>query len=776
MRTTFAALAALACLASAERLLAHGFALYEMVNGSDNVTGVTVVSNQPVLDQDGVTPGPDNLFLDNFFIQTSGSNDGDMGTYEGGPQIVGGSVGWSGAYFTIVSPLFYSDGTGTAAVPAVPGTWLNFFDRYPNNSDGLHPGASAGNFNLTGSAATGGFAISLYDFHEVEKDLVLSPASSQTYGEYGYAFDVTIPFDGGSTYTIGPLVNVFGTGTKPDPDNPGGFSNATDAQQDAATQQVYDAVMAAAPEPSTAGLAAAGAVVFGLAGLRRLKPRRRGRFALRASALCWGLLWAAIACGHGFNIEVNTTGGTPSSLSVFSQEQYFDNVEVPSSMSPENMFIEEFSASPTTGTLGTYYSVLHGFCATAGPAPSFTATFNVVSPLYFSSGLPCGANPLGPVVAQPASPGTFMNIYDLWAGNPEPVTDPHPGASFGNVILTGTTTFAPGFGVSLTDPHELEHDLYLSATSTQTYGEYGFAYTVTMHFSGTNATLTTPPLVDVYAVSDPNLGDFPDYAPYTQQDAASVAIYQVATRSNAPSWAAATSGSWNNPANWSNWPGNGVPGSPPTGAGLQVAIGAATTMPLTISLDAPQTVGALIFGNSASNTTGYTISAGTAGTLTLDNLTAGAEIDVTGGSHAISANVVLADNLWIAPRTGTALVISGNVSQSSAAEAMTLSGPGTLVLSGSNSFTGGTYVAAGTLEVVNPAALPDGSSVAVGADTEAAFAAIVPDGNSGRLSPPALYSSPSIVPEPGTPALLLGACLMSAGGCLFAAYNGHGKV
>ena len=272
---------------------------------------------------------------------------------------------------------------------------MNFFDRYPNNSDGLHPGASAGNFNLTGSAATGGFGISLYDFHEVEKDLVLSATSSQTYGEYGYAFDVTIPFSDGLTYTVGPLVDVFGTGTNTDPDNPGGFSNAPDAQQDAATQQVYDAVTTAAPEPPTAFLAATAAAVFGLAGLRRLKPRRRGRFAVRATALCLGLLGAAIACGHGFNIEVNTTGGTPSSLSVFSQEQYFDNLEVPSSASPENMFIEEFDAMPTTGTMGTYYSVLHGFCATAGPAPSFTASFNVVSPLYFSNGVGSGAEPGG---------------------------------------------------------------------------------------------------------------------------------------------------------------------------------------------------------------------------------------------------------------------------------------------------------------------------------------------------------------------------------------------
>ncbi len=351
---------------------------------------------------------------------------------------------------------------------------------------------------------------------------------------------------------------------------------------------------------------------------------------------------AKFAWGHGFNIEVNTTGGTPSSLSVFSQEQYFDNLEVPSSKSPENMFIEEFSASPTPGTLGSYYSVLHGFCATAGPVPSFTASFNVISPLYFSDGVGpggvgSGANQTGPVIAQPAGPGTFLNIYDLWAGNPEPVTDPHPGASYGNVIVSGTTSFAPGFGVSLTDPHELERDLYLSSTSTQTYGEYGFAFTVTLYFPSTHTTLTTAPLVDVYATSDPNLGAFPTYAQHSQQDAASVAIFQAATRSEPPSWSLAIGGSWNNLSNWANWPGNGIPGSAPFGAGVQVAIDAATTIPRTVTLDSPQTIGTLIIGNSASNAVGYTLAPGTSGTLTLTNLTAGAQILITGGSNSISA-------------------------------------------------------------------------------------------------------------------------------------------
>jgi hypothetical protein len=274
MKTVFATLCFVALPASAEQLFAHGFELLVNSDSSGNPTSITVVSNQPVLDQDNVTAGPSNLFLDTFFLQTGGTNAGQIGTYEGGPQIVGSAPPWSNASFTIVSPLYYSDGTGTGAVPASAGTYLQFFDRFPNNSDGNHPGASNGMFNLTGSAATGGFGISLDDFHEAEKDLFLGAGSTQTNGEYGYAFDVTVPFTNGPPLTVGPLIDVFATGTTSDPDNPGGFSLVPDSQQDAATLQIYDAAMAVVPEPSTVLLASAGTVLFGLARFRRFLLQR----------------------------------------------------------------------------------------------------------------------------------------------------------------------------------------------------------------------------------------------------------------------------------------------------------------------------------------------------------------------------------------------------------------------------------------------------------------------------------------------------------------------
>ena len=139
---------------------------------------------------------------------------------------------------------------------------------------------------------------------------------------------------------------------------------------------------------------------------------------------------ANLACGHGFEIAVNSYSN-PTALNISSEEGLFNNqfiaTTVLNGLSPENMFIEEFSATPTSGTMGTYYSVLHGGPVSSGAFLPYTATFNVVSPLYYSNGVGCGVNQTGPVVAQPASAGTFLNLYDVWAGNPDPITDPHPG-------------------------------------------------------------------------------------------------------------------------------------------------------------------------------------------------------------------------------------------------------------------------------------------------------------------------------------------------------------
>ena len=72
------------------------------------------------------------------------------------------------------------------------------------------------------------------------------------------------------------------------------------------------------------------------------------------------------------------------------------------------------------------------------------------------------------------------------------------------------------------------------------------------------------------------------------------------------------SSSWNNAANWNN---DLVAG----GIGREAALFAPTVTGLNVTLDAAQTVGLLTLGNSASANTGYTIAAGSGGTLTFSN-------------------------------------------------------------------------------------------------------------------------------------------------------------
>jgi hypothetical protein len=223
------------------------------------------------------------------------------------------------------------------------------------------------------------------------------------------------------------------------------------------------------------------------------------------------------AWGHGFDLSVDAYTN-PNSFIVASAQPVLDNDPTNPTRGPNNLFLDQFDGTPNGD--GSY-PTLEGFAQTSGPFPFTSATFNVVSPLFFSDGT-------GPAV--PASTGTHLHIYDLWAGNPDPVNNPHPGASFGDVYVNGTTPFYSGFGVSLFDQHELEKDLHLAAGSTQTYGEYGFAFDVTVHFSN-GTTLTTGPLVDVFALNittDPlNPGGFATFASFAQQDAATQAIFSA---------------------------------------------------------------------------------------------------------------------------------------------------------------------------------------------------------------------------------------------------------
>ena len=87
-----------------------------------------------------------------------------------------------------------------------------------------------------------------------------------------------------------------------------------------------------------------------------------------------------------------------------------------------------------------------------------------------------------------------------------------------------------------------------------------------------------------------------------------------------------------------------------------------------------------------------------------------------GGGSIINSNTAAMAVLTISP-TGTTTTYSGSILSGGTNGAITLvlDGNGTQVLAGANTYSGGTWVEAGTLIVNNSAALPDGSSLTVGA-------------------------------------------------------------
>ena len=223
---------------------------------------------------------------------------------------------------------------------------------------------------------------------------------------------------------------------------------------------------------------------------------------------------------------------------------------------------------------------------------------------------------------------------------------------------------------------------------------------------------------------------------------------------NGPPLWQASDGSWNDSLSWI---GNAIP----SGSGQQAVIASATAAPVTITLDGPQTLGSLVLGSTiAGSTGGYTLAAGSSGSLTMASSGAAwPEIVVSGGSHAIAANLTLAGSLEVTPAAASELTISGNIGDGGSGLPLLLTGPGTLVLSGTNSYSGGTCVAAGTLIVTNNAALLDGSSLVVGEGGTFVFDPTASGSQVGSGSSQQTPSSMPVeaVPEPGTASLLLAA-------------------
>jgi autotransporter-associated beta strand protein len=169
-------------------------------------------------------------------------------------------------------------------------------------------------------------------------------------------------------------------------------------------------------------------------------------------------------------------------------------------------------------------------------------------------------------------------------------------------------------------------------------------------------------------------------------------------------WELTGGGSWNNSSSWSN-------GVIPTGIGQAVAFATATANSV-VTVDGAFTVGAITFNSTYS----YTLAPGSGGVLTMNNGSSQATITSYGGNQTISAPLVLASNTVVtAVSRGNSIAISGNISGSGSLTVDSQGGTSVVNLSGSNSYTGGTIVNGGNLQLGSASALPAGTALALSA-------------------------------------------------------------
>jgi autotransporter-associated beta strand protein len=198
----------------------------------------------------------------------------------------------------------------------------------------------------------------------------------------------------------------------------------------------------------------------------------------------------------------------------------------------------------------------------------------------------------------------------------------------------------------------------------------------------------------------------------------SVAVFAAAVPSSGSSYWTDTSGAgnWSAGANWHA-------GVVPNGAG-QVATFAQTGGTETVMLDNSPTIGGLVLGTSAGGSTSYNL---TGGTLNLAN-SGGGVLAMVYDDQEIDSQI-----------TGS--------------ESLTMQGTGQLILSNpANDYTGGTVVESGTLIVSAAGALPDGSSLTIGAGGTLIFDPSV-SGSPAVMAIPA--GRVEAVPEPSTLWLLI---------------------
>jgi autotransporter-associated beta strand protein len=188
----------------------------------------------------------------------------------------------------------------------------------------------------------------------------------------------------------------------------------------------------------------------------------------------------------------------------------------------------------------------------------------------------------------------------------------------------------------------------------------------------------------------PTAGDLSSYSPAFIADA--TRAFGIGTSGLPHRYVAAANGVWSNAANWTN----GVP----DGVDQQANLLTDPSNDVNLTVDGNFTVGQLNFDHYFD----YTLSG--SGTIALEVSTGNAQVNAFAASPTISANVELRSDVDVnVAYAGDNLRISGVISGAAGSD-LNKVGPGTLTLSGTNTYAGATIVTAGRLQAAKVVALP----------------------------------------------------------------------
>ena len=178
-------------------------------------------------------------------------------------------------------------------------------------------------------------------------------------------------------------------------------------------------------------------------------------------------------------------------------------------------------------------------------------------------------------------------------------------------------------------------------------------------------------------------------------------VYSFALATRISSWGGDRDGNWSQASNWN-------PDTVPNTMGDVANFGTIITAARSVTLDAPQTVGGISFDNLNC----YTINGSS--TLTIDATVGNGTINVSRGSHTISAPLVLADSAAVSVAAGQTLsmqhVRGAGLTLSSGAMKM-IAGPTPNAPSGTSKITSLNIAVGATLDLSNNSLIVDYTAV-----------------------------------------------------------------